>query len=191
MYAEETPNPLAMKFVLGKMPVEQGYYFFSSLKEVQGLPLLEDIFSLPGIDSVLVTPDFITITKTDQVPWTLLESILMSALQHHFDSFPLALDQMEKNHSMQQDLWTEWVPPTQEIADICTDIEELIETKVRPAIEADGGMITLCGFQEGVVYIKLQGACSSCPHSEETLKGGIEQTLKYYVPEITSVELVL
>lgn len=191
MYAEETPNPLAMKFVLGTPPVQQGYYFFSSLAEVQGIRLLEDLFSLPGIDSVLVTPDFITITKTDQVPWTLLESILMSALQHHFDSFPLTLDQIEKNRHSQANLWTEWTPPTQEIADLCQDIEELIETKVRPAIEADGGIITLCGFQEGTVYIKLQGACSSCPHSEETLKGGIEQTLKYYVPEVSAVELVI
>jgi len=191
MYTEETPNPLAMKFMLGKMPVEQGYYFFSSAKEGQGIPILEDIFSLPGIESILFTPDFITITKTDQVPWTLLESILLSAFQHHFDSFPLVLDQIQFNRQSDEDQWSGWTPPTPEIADICKDIEELIETKVRPAIEADGGMITFCAFEEGVVYIKLQGACSSCPHSQETLKGGIEQTLKYYIPEVNTVELVL
>lgn len=188
MYTETTPNPLAMKFVLGKPPVEEGYYLFSSLEEVAGILVLEDILSLPSLESVLLTPEFITITKTDQVPWPLIESILLSALQYHLDAFPISIASIPRP-SLEENI-TNWVPPTPEVADLCQDIEDLIDSKIRPAIEADGGVIHFCRFQEGVVYIKLQGACSTCPHSEETLKGGVEQTLTYYLPEVESVELV-
>lgn len=186
VYTETTPNPLALKFILGQCIVEEGYYLFSSLKEAQGLGVVEDIFSLPGIESVLLTPHFMTVTKKERVPWPLLESIILSALQHHWQTFPLFISAAP---SSPQEEWGNWVPPTPEIQEIFRDIQELVEGKIRPAIEADGGIITVCAFEKGVVYIKLQGSCSSCPHSQETLKGGIEQTLSYYIPEVKTVEL--
>jgi Fe-S cluster biogenesis protein NfuA len=188
MYAESTPNPLALKVVLGVPPVTSGYFLYSSLAEGKNHSVLEDILSLPGIESILLTPDFITINKTPDVPWTLLESIVMSVLQHHFSAFPLSLD-LEGIGQDDQDRWHNWVPETPELAAICKDVEELIDSRIRPAVEADGGMISFCGYEAGIVYVKLQGACSSCPHSQETLTGGIEQTLRYYIPEITEVRL--
>ena len=85
MYTEETPNPLALKFILGKPIVHEGHYLFSSLQEAQGLPVLEDVLSLPGIESLLLTREFLTVTKTGDVPWSLLESIILSALEYFKD----------------------------------------------------------------------------------------------------------
>jgi Fe-S cluster biogenesis protein NfuA len=190
MYAETTPNPLALKIVLGVPPVDHGYFLFSSLAEGKNNPVLEDILSLPGVESILLTPEFVTINKTESVPWTLLESIVMSIFQHHLGAFPLALESVIPVNA-DQDRWHNWVPGTPELQAVCKDIEDLIDGRIRPAVEADGGMISFCGYEDGIVYLKLQGACSSCPHSQETLTGGIEQTLRYYVPEITAVHLVL
>lgn len=190
MYTETTPNPLALKIILGIPPVDKGYFLFSSLAEGKNHPVLEDILSLPGIESLLLTPDFLTVNKTPDVPWTLLESILLSVLQHHLSAFPLNLE-IAGPAEKSEEKWHNWTPPTPEVAALCKDLEELIETHVRPAVEADGGMISLCGYEDGVVYVKLQGACSSCPHSQETLTGGVEQTLRYYVPEVREVRLVL
>jgi len=190
VYAETTPNPLALKIVLGMPPVNHGYFLFSSLSQGKHHPVLEDILSLPGIESLLLTPDFITVNKTADVPWTLLESIVMSVLQHHLSAFPLDLESpavLEKN----QDKWHNWQPETPEMAAICKDIQDLIDSRIRPAVEADGGMISFSGYEDGIVYVQLQGACSTCPHSQETLTGGIEQTLKYYIPEVKEVRLVV
>ncbi len=190
MYSEQTPNPLALKIILGTPPVDSGYFLFSSLPEGKNHPVLEDLLSLPGIDSILLTPDFITVNKTADVPWTLLESIIMSILQHHLGSFPLTIGLMDAGEK-NDEKWQNWTPETPEIAAICKDIEELIDSRIRPAVEADGGMISFCGYEAGIVYVSLQGACSTCPHSSETLTGGIEQTLKYYIPEVEQVSLVL
>lgn len=187
MYTEETPNPLALKFILGQPIVEEGHYLFSSLQEAQGLTVLEDILSLPGIESVLLTREFLTVTKTGDVPWSLLESIILSALQHHLSAFPLTPS--ERAYPMHPDQFEGWVPPDEETAEICREIETLIDTRIRPAVEADGGIILFRAFEKGVVYVVLQGACSTCPMSSETLKNGIQQTLTYYIPEVVSVEL--
>jgi Fe-S cluster biogenesis protein NfuA len=189
MYTETTPNPLALKIILGTHPVESGYFLYSSLPEVKNQPVLEDILSLPGIDSILITPDFITINKTQDVPWTLLESIVLSILQHHLGAFPLSLDNAGVS-APGQEKWKDWKPESPEIAAICQDIQDLIDGRIRPAVEADGGMISFCGYEDHIVYVELQGACSTCPHSAETLTGGIEQTLRYYIPEIKEVRLV-
>lgn len=191
MYTEETPNPLALKFFLGMPIVEDGAYLFSSWKEASGIEALEDILSLPGIHSVLLMPEFITITKTDSVPWALLESVIFSVFSHHLHSFPLDMTQASGlEDPLQENQFAEWAPPTEEIASICQDIKDLINSKIKPAIEADGGMITFHAFENGIVYVGLHGACSECPHSGDTLKQGIEQTLTYYIPEVTEVMLV-
>lgn len=189
MYTEETPNPLALKFILGRPLVAHGSHLLSSAKEASGIPVLEEIFSLPGIQSVVLTPDFLSITKTEQVPWTLLESVLMSVLHHHLDDFPLD-PQNQKIHATSHHDWSHWKPSSEKEAQLYHDIETIVDTMVRPSIEGDGGIITVCGLKEGIVYVQLQGACSSCPHSQETLKGGIENTLKHYIPEVTAVEMI-
>jgi Fe-S cluster biogenesis protein NfuA len=190
MYTEETPNPLALKIVLGTPPVETGYHLFSSLDQVQGHRVLEDILSLPGVQEVLLAPDFVTVTKSEKVPWSLLESVLLSIFQHHLNQFPLNVDQLSVTLEASHHQWQDWVPETPEMEQLFKDVGVLIDEQVRPAIESDGGMIDLCGIRDGVVYVRLQGACSSCPHAEDTLKGGIQQALCHYFPEIKGVETV-
>jgi Fe-S cluster biogenesis protein NfuA len=193
MYTETTPNPLAIKIVLGVPPVSEGFHLFSSLSECATQPaVLSDLFSLPGLDSVLLTPEFITLTKTPEVPWSLLESIVLSVLSHHLDLFPLTINPRCDSSPSSQEThpWHGWTPPTAEAAEWLRDVETVIDERIRPGIEADGGMLTVLAFDQGILYIQLHGACSSCPHSQETLSGGIEQTLTYYFPEIQSVNLV-
>lgn len=226
MYTEPTPNPLALKFILGQPVVDQGTYLLSSAQEASHIPVLNEILLLPGIVSIVVSPEFLSITKTEAVAWTLLESIILSILHHHWGDFPLQSQSLRsdrlpirarpgapENASLAGDAldpqttpapdisgvdplyrastWQNWVPPTPDIAALMHDIEALVDEMVRPAVEADGGMLTVCGFQEGIVYVLLQGACTSCPHSQDTLKGGVENTLRHYIPDVVGVEMVL
>jgi Fe-S cluster biogenesis protein NfuA len=190
MYAEVTPNPLALKFVLGTKVVPQGSYVLSSLVEARGVPALEDLLSLPGVTGVVLTPEFMTVSKTEAVPWPLLESVIMSILQHHLASFPLIIQPADVELAALSDDWHDWKPSSVEEERLVQDIEGLIDSMIRPAVEADGGIITLCGVRDGVVFVRLQGACASCPHSQETLKGGVEHTLTHMLPEVRAVELV-
>lgn len=191
MYTEETPNPLALKIVLGVAPVDEGYHLFSSLGQVRGCQVLEDILSLPGVDQVLLAPDFVTVTRSESVPWSLLESVLLSIFQHYLDQFPLDVPNISSGTQTIQDQWQDWVPETPEMKQLFDDVSVVIDEQVRPAIEGDGGMIDLCGIKDGIVYVRLQGACSSCPHADETLKGGIQQSLCHYFPDdIKGVETV-
>lgn len=187
MHTETTPNPLAMKFILDRPVVQEGDYVFSSSQSVASWPVLDEILSLPGVHSVFLTRDFMTITKTPEIAWSLLESVVLSILQHHQGDFPLDLS---SQGSAPESTWDHWTPPSTEVAEICQEIEALLESRIRPAIEADGGAIAFCAFENGVVYVRLQGACVSCPHSQETLKQGIEQTLCYYIPEVQSVHAI-
>jgi Fe-S cluster biogenesis protein NfuA len=182
MYTEPTPNPLAIKFVLGK-PVTDGMnYLVSSEKETGGITVLEEIFALPGIDCLLLTPEFITITFRQESALSLLESIVLSTFHHYLDSFPLS-----------EQAWDNAPFPSEEkpwpSSGVHDDIKTIVQEYIQPAIEADGGSIHLKSFENGVLCVQLQGACSGCPHSQETLINGIERTLKYYIPEIQSVYL--
>lgn len=186
MHAQDTPNPLAKKFDLGLPPVDQGYYLYSSFNEVQGMDVLEDLFSVPGIDTVLLAPNFITITRKEEVSWDLLDGVLFSLLEYHLPSFPLTPVVPAAKESFEG-----WEPATEQEKEICQRLEVLLDTQVRPAIEEDGGMIELVAFKDHVVYVRLQGACAQCPHSQETLKQGIERTLCYYEPEVERVEAIV
>lgn len=185
MHAQDTPNPLAKKFDLGLPPVQQGYYLYSSMGEAQGMDMLEDIFSVPGVDTVLLTPHFITVTRKPQVSWDLLESVLFSLFQHHLPTFPMT----PIPAVIKEDVHN-WKPQTPEEVDLCQRIEVLLETHIRPAIEEDGGIIELVAFKDGIVHVRLQGACAQCPHSQDTLKQGIERTLRHHMPEVQQVESV-
>ncbi len=217
MRTEETPNPLARKFYADTFFIKGEPCFFSDAEKKYEHAFLDDILSLPGVQSLLLTEDFMTITKTQEVPWTLLESIIFSAILHHKKSFPLVAEELHRikeeddcaSHvqehetsasSMPDDDFQEslspqerqrlknWVAPSDDIQAIVEEIEEILETHIRPGVQADGGLITLCAFENGVVYVELQGACSGCPHSQVTLQEGIQRTLRYYIPEVESVE---
>jgi Fe-S cluster biogenesis protein NfuA len=190
IFTEPTPNPLAMKFWAEVSMALQGEYIFSSPMEAQDLPALEEILSLPGIQSVFICPQFLTVTKKSVVSWDLLENIIISILQHHSLDFPLDCQQA-KTESPTVAFAEIPRPQTEEEKSLYQEIEDVLDGHIRPAIAEDGGFLSFLGFQNGVVYIQLRGACEGCPSSEVTLKDGIERTLKYYIPEVESVESVL
>lgn len=211
MHTEETPNPLSLKFYPDTPLLEGEVCVFSSASSVRGAPFLEDLLSLPGVHSLMLAPEFMTVTKVPEIPWSLLESIIFSILQHYQNTFPLSTQalqnsavlpvQSEEDVSLEEiplsgsgQLHTKrflnWTPPSEEIQAICVEIEELLETHIQPAVRADGGQITFLAFEEGTVYVQMQGACSGCPHSQVTLQEGIQRTLRYYVPEVHTVQAV-
>lgn len=191
MYSQETPNPLAQKFFLGVPVLSQGTYLFSSREEVQGYGPLEDLF-LPGVSSLLLTQDFITIVKNPDTSWSLLEGIVFSVLNYHLQEFPLSkdiLDSLVQGKPLEEKSFLPWDQAEESFRQ---DIEALMDEYLRPGIEEDGGILQCAGWNEekGILYIRLQGACQGCPHSTETLKDGIENTLKYHVDNIQEVSLV-
>lgn len=192
MYAESTPNPLAMKFVLGKPIVEGSARSFDRNQNIEGIPVLEDLFSLPGVEAILLTQEFITVTKTPDSSWNLLEGVILSALHFHLDAFPLKYwVSQEKSENNSCPIASDLEPGmNREENAFYRDLEDLIDGRIRPAIEADGGIIDLRGFKDGVVYVQLRGACTACPHADETLKEGIERMLTYYLPEVQRVEVI-
>ena len=191
MHTETTPNPLALKFVLHMPAVVEGDHIFSSEKEALAFPVLAEILSLPGVHSVFLNTSFLTITKAPQVSWALLESVILSILHHHQKDFPLSLSLGQPSFSAPQTSeFVNWLPETEEIRAICQEIEDLLDGHIRPMIAEDGGAVSLVAFKEGIAYVHLKGACEGCGHAGDTLKQGIEQTLRYYIPEILGVEAV-
>ncbi len=177
---EETPNPLTLKFLPGQVVMLEGTRFFEDLKQSRVSPLAEDLFMLEGVDAVLLGSDFVSVTKKPDVSWETLRPFVFTALMEHFLS----------NRPLFRE---EPVIPLAASGDkdpLSLKIEELLETRIRPAVAADGGDILFDRFEEGIVYVHLRGACAGCPSSTATLKGGIENMLRHYVPEVEEVRAV-
>lgn len=172
---------------MGKSVCEKDYHSFFQASEVEGIPVLEEIFSLPGVCSLFIAPDFITVTKSEEVTWSLLESVIFSILTHYQDSFPLTWVKSATELPPVTVSLEGWKPEDPHTEAICKEIEELLASKIRPNVEADGGAISFKAFVDGVVYVQLWGACASCPHSTQTLQHGVEQLLRFYIPEVKSV----
>ena len=176
---EETPNPLTLKFLPQKVVMEEGTCQFTSVDEAQKSPLAERLFKISGVERVLFGSDFISITKLPDREWYILKPSVLGAIMEHFVSDrPLFKGEMEaQNFPKEEDT-------------ISREIREIIETRVRPAVAQDGGDILFDRFEEGIVYVQMQGACSGCPSSTATLKSGIENMLKHYVPEVMEVRSI-
>lgn len=175
---EATPNPATLKFIPGVEVMASGTRFFTSAKEAASSPLAQALFKIEGVEAVFFGADFITITKAEDTAWEALKAPLLTVIMDHFVAKkPVMLDE---------------VKPTATVADgeIESQIRELIDTRVRPAVAQDGGDIIFRSFEDGVVKLELHGACSGCPSSTATLKDGIENMLKHYVPEVIAVEAV-
>ena len=184
MNVQETPNPLSLKFIIPQGVTSEQYMSFFAPEEAKDVPVLKEILSLPGVAHVFLAPDFITVTRTEDTPWSLLQSIILCILKHYESSFPLLnLEVVSKE--------TPILEYSQDDAAIIEEIQALIATRVRPNVEADGGTIEFDHWKNGVVYVRLAGACSGCPHSSETLTYGIENLLKHYIPEIERVEALM
>ena len=182
---ESTPNPATLKFLPGQVVMDAGTRDFASPEEAEASPLATQLFALGDVVGVFFGRDFVSVTKAPGSEWADLKP---DVLDHFGGRMPLFHATGTAGFSVPAEDAAFTDNP--EDADIVEQIKELIETRVRPAVANDGGDIVYRGFDQGKVYLQLQGACSGCPSSSATLKNGIEQLLKYYVPEVTEVRAV-
>lgn len=178
---ESTPNPATLKFLPGGPVMEIGTANFEAVAAAGGSPLAMSLFATEGVVGVFLGSDFITVTKSSAREWDVLKPLILGAIMEHFQSGRPVIEStagaVESDSDEKDDT-------------VVAQIKELIETRVRPAVAQDGGDIVYKGFEEGVVYLHMQGACAGCPSSTATLKHGIENMLKYYVPEVVEVRAV-
>ena len=179
---ERTPNPLTLKFLPGRTVMEGGSADFASPEAAEASPLAAALFSLGDVSGVFFGPDFISVTRAEaSADWQILKPQVLGILVDHFMSgTPLFTGQGEAAQAVYD----------AEDAEIVEQIEALLAQRVRPAVANDGGDIVFRGFEKGVVYLHMQGACAGCPSSTATLKNGIEQLLRHYVPEVVEVRAV-
>jgi Fe-S cluster biogenesis protein NfuA len=180
---EGTPNPATLKFLPGQDVMGFSTADFASAASAARSPLATALFGLPGVARVFLGGDFITVTKTDEIAWQSLKPQVLGAIMEHFVAGRPVIE-----GGTDGDLEEDIDPADQEVVD---QIKELLDTRVRPAVAGDGGDIVFRGYRDGIVRLHMQGACSGCPSSSATLKHGIENMLKHYVPEVTAVEQVM
>lgn len=180
---QSTPNPSSLMFYPGKSVMEVGSADFPNVRSALGSPLAKSIYSIDGVVRVFFGSDFVTVTKSDDVSWDILKPEIFAAVMDFYSSGePLFLDSQAaaaKDTAISED-----------DSETVAMIKELLETRIRPAVQDDGGDIEYCGFdpESGIVKLRMQGACSGCPSSSVTLKSGIENMLMHYVSEVKGVE---
>jgi len=185
---EHTPNPATRKFLPGQTVMDSGTRDFADVQSAEASPLANALFSSGLVEGVFFGRDFISVTAGEAVSWSDLEPLVLETLLDHFVSgAPLFAPGSAAGIHVAADEDFDDDPADAEIID---QIKELIETRVRPAVAQDGGDITFHGFDRGVVYLHMQGACAGCPSSTMTLKMGIENLLRHYIPEVTEVRPV-
>lgn len=185
---EPTPNPSTLKFLPGRNVMEAGTRDFATPEDAEASPLAEAIFALGDVTGVFFGRDFVSVTAAPGTDWRDLKGDVLAILLDHFTAAMPLFRPARAGFSVPVDDGGMNDDPAD--ADIVLQIRELIETRVRPAVANDGGDIVYRGFDKGKVFLQMQGACSGCPSSSATLKNGIEQLLKYYVPEVTEVRAV-
>lgn len=181
---EATPNPVTLKFIPGKAVLDSGTRDFRSAEEASGSPLATRLFEINGVTGVFLGSDFISVTKEEGEWQHLKPSILGVIMEHYMSGAPVVDDGSAGAESASEE---DFDPADGEIVDT---IKELLETRVRPAVAQDGGDIVFRRYQEGIVYLHMQGACAGCPSSTATLRHGIENLLKHFIPEIQEVRPV-
>lgn len=185
---ETTPNPAALKFLPGQTVMAAGTREFATPEVAEASPLASAIFDTGEVVNVFFGADFVSVTAAPGADWSALKPQVIAILLDHFVSeAPLFVPASANGIAVpppEEELAVEERP---EDAEVIAAINELLETRVRPAVAGDGGDISYRGFRDGVVYLTLQGSCSGCPSSTATLKHGIEGLLKHYVPEVTEV----
>ncbi|MGH1464327.1 MAG: NifU family protein [Cognatishimia sp.] len=180
---ESTPNPATLKFLPGQTVLEVGTADFPNSDSATASPLAQRAFAVNGVAGVFLGHDFVTVTKAEAVEWDHIKPAILGAIMEHFQSGQPVLAKegtAPSGHAVHEG----------EDGEIVEQIKELLDTRVRPAVAQDGGDITFHGFDRGVVYLHMQGACAGCPSSTVTLKMGIENLLRHYIPEVTEVRPV-
>jgi Fe-S cluster biogenesis protein NfuA len=184
---ESTPNPEVLKFLPGREVLPGGSREFQSAEAAAASPLARAVFALDGVKRVYFGDDFLTVTKDPDREWAHLKAPILAEIMDHFTSGAPILEGEAAPAPADEDVYEG------EAADIVAEIKELLDTRVRPAVAQDGGDILFSRYEPetGVVWLHMRGACSGCPSSAATLKAGVENMLKHYVPEITRVEQTL
>jgi Fe-S cluster biogenesis protein NfuA len=184
---EATPNPDVLKFLPGREVMGEGTREFRDAAQAEGSPLAADLFALGDVTRVFFGPDFLTVTRSGGGrEWPQLKAPILAVVMDHFTSGrPLLTDQTLEGHD-EGDY-------EGETAQIVAEIKDLLDTRIRPAVAQDGGDITFNRFDaaSGAVFLHMRGACSGCPSSAATLRAGVENMLRHYVPEVTRVEQAL
>ncbi|MEZ5918561.1 MAG: NifU family protein [Alphaproteobacteria bacterium] len=186
---ENTPNPATLKFLPGQTVLRAGTAEFKTLEDAADAPLVQRLFTLQGVSGVLLGGDFVAVSKAEDTDWSMLKPMVLGALMEHFSTgqpvlLESAAERLEAgqaasggDHSADDD-------------EIVTQIKVLLAERVRPSVMMDGGDIEFESFEEGVVYLRMRGACSGCPSATMTLKSGIENMLKHFIPEVVEVRSV-
>ena len=177
---EQTPNPQTLKFLPGKVVMDDGTAFFQNIEESSNSPFAKRLFDVDGVEGVFFGSDFITITKSQSIDWQVMKPLILGSIMDHYNSGDKTINNSKKGEDKSLEI-------DENDTDIVKQIKELLDTRVRPAVAMDGGDIIYDSFKDGVVYLHMQGACSGCPSSTATLKMGIENMLKHYVPEVQEV----
>ncbi|KAM9360786.1 NFU1 iron-sulfur cluster scaffold homolog, mitochondrial [Symphorus nematophorus] len=180
---QDTPNPNSLKFLPGRTVLEAGTMNFASPRDAHCSPLARQLFRIDGVKGVLLGPDFITISKSDSnMEWKVIKPDVFAAIMDFFTS---GLPVVNEDSQPSAD-----TAPSDDDDEVVAMIKELLDTRIRPTVQEDGGDVLYRGFEDGIVKLKLQGSCTSCPSSIITLKNGIQNMLQFYVPEVESVEQV-
>ena len=178
---ESTPNPATLKFLPGQTVLDAGTADFPTSEAAETSPLATRIFAVEGVTGVFFGTDFVTVTKADGVQWDHIKPAVLGAVMEHYQSGqPVVQGDSAGGHADHDG----------EDSAIVGQIKELLDSRVRPAVAQDGGDITFHGFDRGIVYLHMQGACAGCPSSTITLKMGIENLLRHYIPEVVEVRPV-
>lgn len=180
---EATPNPATLKFLPGRAVLPSGTLDMREPAEAARSPLAERLFGIKGVSGVFFGSDFITVSKLDG-EWQQLKPAILGAIMEHFMSGEPLLRGGAEAPAEADEFFAA------EDAETVAQIKELIETRVRPAVANDGGDITFRGFKDGIVYLNMKGACSGCPSSTATLRHGIQNLLRHFVPDVTEVRPV-
>jgi len=176
---ESTPNPQTLKFLPDVPVLETGTAFFTNVEDAGISPLALELFAVDGVTAVFLGSDFVTVTKSEDSEWESLKAPLLTTLMDFFVAKKTVMGSAKKAAEIDENE-----------SDLIKQIRELIDTRVRPAVAQDGGDIIFHGFEDGIVQLELHGSCSGCPSSTITLKNGIENMLKHYIPEVIAVEAV-
>ncbi|MGB0670121.1 MAG: NifU family protein [Rhodospirillales bacterium] len=176
---EATPNPATLKFLPGQDVMPKGTANYTTADDAAKSPLAQRLFGVEGVSGVYLGADFITCTKADEKDWDVMKPLILGAIMEHLSAGqPVILESEGPGGGAAEE------------GSIEAQIQELLDTRVRPAVAQDGGDIVFDRFEDGIVYLHMQGACSGCPSSTATLKHGVENMLRYYIPEILEVQQI-
>ncbi|MFV0430622.1 MAG: NifU family protein [Alphaproteobacteria bacterium] len=176
---EFTPNPATMRFLPGQQIMPEGTANFTSVEAAEKRsPLARRLFAIEGVIGVFLGGEFITVTRSADEDWQVLQPLVIAAIMDHLQNEEPIIHEVTKAHSAEED------------SEVIRKIKDMLDTRVRPAVAMDGGDIVFHGFEDGIVYLHMQGSCAGCPSASLTLKSGVENLLKHYIPEVNEVREV-